>query len=260
MFKITEPTVVSFSGGRTSAYMLWRVLQENNGLPKETYVCFANTGKEDPSTLRFVKACEDNWKVKIYWLEFIPENPKFKEVNFETASRDGKPFSDLITKRNYLPNPVARFCTSELKVLTIDRFMKSKGIDEYETMVGIRADEQRRAAKMKDGKITPLVKAGTTQEDVQKFWLTHNFDLALEFRDGVTPLGNCDLCYLKGAKQIQSIIGMDPDRATWWAKQERKIGGTFRNDRPSYTEMQKFSKEQTDMFNSDGSISCFCGD
>jgi hypothetical protein len=45
-FIITEPTVISFSGGRTSAHLLWRVLQSNSGLPEEAIVCFANTGKE----------------------------------------------------------------------------------------------------------------------------------------------------------------------------------------------------------------------
>ena len=50
-YKILEPTVISFSGGRTSAYMLWKILEANNGLPDEAIVCFANTGKEEEATL-----------------------------------------------------------------------------------------------------------------------------------------------------------------------------------------------------------------
>ena len=53
-FQILEPTVISFSGGRTSGYMLWRILQANNGLPEEAIVTFANTGKEEEATLEFV--------------------------------------------------------------------------------------------------------------------------------------------------------------------------------------------------------------
>jgi len=72
-FKIIEPTVISFSGGRTSAYMLWRVLQSNNGLPADAIVCFANTGKEEEATLEFVRDCALNWGVNIHWLEFTSE-------------------------------------------------------------------------------------------------------------------------------------------------------------------------------------------
>jgi 3'-phosphoadenosine 5'-phosphosulfate sulfotransferase (PAPS reductase)/FAD synthetase len=65
-YLITEPTCISFSGGRTSAYMLWKVLQAHGGkLPDEAIVLFANTGKEDEATLQFVKDCEVNWNVKI---------------------------------------------------------------------------------------------------------------------------------------------------------------------------------------------------
>jgi hypothetical protein len=70
-FKIIEPTVISFSGGRTSAYMLWRILESNNGLPEEAIVIFANTGKEDEETLKFVKNCSVNWNVPIVLCEGI---------------------------------------------------------------------------------------------------------------------------------------------------------------------------------------------
>jgi hypothetical protein len=47
-FLINEPTCISFSGGRTSAYMLYRKLEANNmTLPSDEIVCFANTCKEE---------------------------------------------------------------------------------------------------------------------------------------------------------------------------------------------------------------------
>ena len=50
-YLISEPTVISFSGGRTSGFMLWKVLQAHGGkLPAEAIVCFANTGKEEEAT------------------------------------------------------------------------------------------------------------------------------------------------------------------------------------------------------------------
>ena len=111
-FKITQPTCISFSGGRTSAYMLWRVLQTNGGMPADTVVCFANTGKEVEATLRFVRDCAEHWQVPIRWLEYVPMEPGFALIDFDRASRQGEPFEALIRKRQYLPNPVARGCTS----------------------------------------------------------------------------------------------------------------------------------------------------
>ncbi|HBO79850.1 MAG TPA: Nin-like protein, partial [Cupriavidus sp.] len=81
-FKIDQPTCISFSGGRTSAYMLWRVLQANSGLPADTVVCFANTGKEVEATLRFVRDCATHWHVPVHWLEYQPEAPGFVRVDF----------------------------------------------------------------------------------------------------------------------------------------------------------------------------------
>ena len=98
-YLITEPTIISFSGGRTSGYMLWKCLEAHNGkLPDDAKVCFANTGKEDEATLKFVNDCAVNWNVDIIWLEFRDNEQKFEVVTYETASRNGEPFEALIDK------------------------------------------------------------------------------------------------------------------------------------------------------------------
>ena len=258
--------------------MLWRVLQENNGLPEEAKVCFANTGKEDEATLRFVDRCSKEWGVQIVWVEYAEAEEtkdRSRVVTFETASRDGEPFEAIIRRRNYLPNPVSRFCTVEMKVRAIHRYLKSIGWTEWDSMLGIRADEQRRLAKIgnqdygkHEEKIAPLGRAGVTKEMVGEFWRNQPFDLELPNINGVTYHGNCDLCFLKGTSQTMSLIQEKPERAIWWAKMEalalalasKPEGARFRKDRPSYAEMMKFAQEQTDFFGNDETIPCFCGD
>jgi len=279
-YRITGPTCISFSGGRTSAFMLYKVLEAHQmSLPDDAIVCFANTGKEDEATLRFVRDCSVNWNVPIKWLEYqVSEKvaDRWRLVDFDTASRNGEPFEALIRKRNYLPNPVARFCTVELKVRAIHRYLKTIGWTEWDSMLGIRADEPRRLAKIgnqdygkHEEKCAPLGQAGITKEDVGKFWRSQPFDLGLPNNNGVTMHGNCDLCFLKGGSQVLSLIAEKPERAIWWAKMEalalalasKPSGAVFRSDRPSYASMLQFSKDQTNLFDpKEEAISCFCGD
>ena len=238
--------------------MLWRVLHSNNGLPEEAMVVFCNTGKEAEETLQFVHDCETHWNVKIHWAEYRSEAPGYALVDFQTASRNGEPFEQLINKKKYLPNPVARFCTQDLKVNVIKKVFPLK---QFVTFIGIRADEPRRVAKMKnnqDEKICPLANDGITKEDVMKFWSEHSFDLGLKVINGVTVLGNCDLCFLKGVSQKLAIIKDMPERAVWWATQENNIGARFRKDHFDYSEMAKHTQKQISMF--EEPISCFCGD
>lgn len=276
-FKIDGPTSLSFSGGRTSGYMLWRVLEANGGaLPEGVEVCFANTGKEREETLKFVRDCGRRWGVPIRWLEFRDDEHGVAVVEFETASRKGEPFEAIIRKRNYLPNPIARFCTVELKIQPQRHYLRSLGWTDWDDMVGIRADEPRRVAKIRANpsgghagpeRILPLAEAGITKKDVAAFWKSQPFDLGLHAVNGVTMEGNCDLCFLKGTNIVFTSIKAEPSRAVWWAKQERSItnakivdGGRFRNDRLSYQEMHDYALAQTDMFGADESIECFCGD
>jgi len=251
--------------------MLYKILEAHNmTLPDDAYVCFANTGKEDEATLRFVNQCEKEWNVKIHWLEYTNDEPRFKIVNFESASRNGEPFQELIKKRQYLPNPVTRFCTSELKIRTINKYLRSIGWEDHsekEDWIGIRADEPRRAAKITDKSRIPLFTSGITVKDVHEFWQSQTFNLELPSFNGRTLHGNCDLCFLKPAAQILSLIQEKPERAIWWAKMEalalasKPSGAVFRSDRPNYQSMHQFANDQIDMFdeNEEG-IACFCGE
>jgi len=118
--RIDGPAVISFSGGRTSGMLLWGILDAYDGqLPEDVHVLFANTGKELPETLDFVQECGQRWQVPIACLEYADHDEpqqRWKLVDYQLASRNGEPFSDLIGRKGVLPNPVMRLCTSELKI------------------------------------------------------------------------------------------------------------------------------------------------
>ena len=57
-YRVPRPAVISFSGGRTSGYLLKHVIDAYGGrLPEGLFVAFANTGMERPETLGFVHIC-----------------------------------------------------------------------------------------------------------------------------------------------------------------------------------------------------------
>jgi len=287
-FHIYEPSVISFSGGRTSGYMLYRIIEEHGGrLPDYVHVVFANTGREMPETLDFVEHCAKAWHVDIVWVELSDYfkagvytkgrhkgKPIYKAttkiVNHATASRNGEPFEILLRRRNYLPNVVQRFCTSELKIRRIGQYLETIGTIENQ-YIGIRADEARRAAKIKGKReqgremVLPLYDARIIARDIGVFWKAQPFDLQLPNNDGVTDWGNCDLCFLKGYDKKMSIIRARPDLAEWWIKQEREISGRhevnrrFNKDHPTYSEMLDGVNGQPELLGFDDSFSCYCG-
>jgi len=272
-YRIEGPALVSFSGGRTSGYLLWHILDAFDGaLPENVHVAFANTGKEMPETLDFVQRCGQEWSVPITWLEYDPEaEHKTKTVSHNSAARNGEPYVALTAGKAFLPNPVKRFCTTELKVRRFKVMMRHwLGYDHWSNIIGIRADEPRRAVRqMKPTRdrwhnVMPLVYADVTAEIVGKFWQAQGFDLALPNINGTTPYGNCDLCFLKSAATIQGIMRDRPDLAKWWLDQEaiprgKGGGATFRADRPSYAAMFDNVSRQGDFFDDGpGILDCMC--
>jgi 3'-phosphoadenosine 5'-phosphosulfate sulfotransferase (PAPS reductase)/FAD synthetase len=204
-FRVEGPALISFSGGRTSAYMLWRIIHAWGGyLPADVVVQFCNTAKEREETLRFVHEVESRWGIRVHWLEWRPrptealrpslaawldadpdraylvEPVGYAVVGYNSASRAGEPFMALIAMKQYAPNAVTRFCSMTLKVETAKRFaQRDLGWTHWKNVVGLRHDEGHRvlkalarndAAKEPFRAVMPLANGRITKRDVLDFW------------------------------------------------------------------------------------------
>jgi 3'-phosphoadenosine 5'-phosphosulfate sulfotransferase (PAPS reductase)/FAD synthetase len=270
-----KPGWAAVSGGRTSGYMLARIIGAHRvsrtPIPDGFAFFFCNTGLEDERTYRFVERMAIDWGVNIRWLEYERTSEPVvritgnsfqigchgvKEVDFHTASRNGEPFRKVIEVRRdfraiakglgaILPNPAQRFCSGELKERTMARFYESQfGKVPRVEMVGIRADEESRVAGIRKKQAAfrdiraPLVDDHVDEDDVLSFWANNDFDLEIPNDPELgTYYGNCVGCFLKNKKKMARIAAGSPQDLEWFAAAEEEFGVRFRNDRPSYREI-----------------------
>ena len=205
-----QPFHISFSGGRTSAYMT-KLLLDNWSDDYEFIVTFANTGLEHPKTLEFVHNCDKYFGFNTVWLEAVVQHgkraaPTHKVVTFETASRSGEPFEEVIKKYG-IPNAAFPGCTRDLKLAPIHSYLRDIGLEpnKVPTAIGIRSDETRRVnpKTAKDRKlIYPLIDPWPRdKQDVLDWWEDQEFDLEIDEFEG-----NCQGCFKKSlAKHFQQI-------------------------------------------------------
>lgn len=253
-YLIPPPALISFSGGRTSGYMLHEIVRAYDGrLPDDVVVAFANTGKEREETLRFVHECATRWGVRVRWLEWRDTEAGFDEVGFNSASRQGEPFAALIAKKGgRLPNWSERWCTQYLKVQTMFAFVRSElGLEpgQYAEVIGLRADEEMRMWRGReradrDGRVVayPLGTAKITKRDVMSFWARSDFDLDLS-----PGAGNCDLCFLKSQRTRAALMRQWPGSAAWWIEAEQRTAGFF-DRRTRYADLAAQVRAQGHLF------------
>lgn len=243
--------------------MLDQIL-ERWGDSREIVICFANTGKEEEETLRFVDAVDRNFcqprGYKVHWLEAIIHHgerkaPTAKEVTYETASRAGEPFEEAIKKYGIF-NKSYPNCTGRLKSEPMNWWVRNvigweKG--SYETAIGIRADEIDRVSARKDDNrwIYPLVEWGFRKRDVSQYMERFDWDLKLPG----DHWGNCDVCWKKSFRKLMTRAQEDESVFDWWAEMEEKYGHitrgksqsenrVFFRDKKSAKDIVKMSKEE----------------
>jgi hypothetical protein len=191
--------VINFSGGKTSAMMT--ILNYREG----DLVIFADTGREHPKTYKFINDFEAHEGIPII------------RVMFEGG------FRGMLEKAKwkYIPNRVKRGCTIELKIKTAKRWLRANhGKQNYEWLVGFRADEERRVKGYEQRQAYihprfPLYEAGIDKAQVNEFWSKKPYNLEIP-----AILGNCTLCFLKGKNAIINIMRSYPELANEWIEDE----------------------------------------
>jgi len=202
---------ISFSGGRTSAYMA-KLLIDNWSDRYDFIITFANSGLEHPKTLDFVHNCDAHFGFNTVWLEAVVHDGRVasthKVVNHATAARKGEPFEAVIQKYG-IPNTAFPYCTRELKINPMNSYLRSLGLDykTTPTAIGIREDEKRRVSKAAG--VTqiyyPLIDVWPTDKaEILDWWSKQSFDLGIDEFEG-----NCQGCYKKSFKKHFMQIDRD---------------------------------------------------
>lgn len=217
---------VSFSGGKTSAYMA-HLIKTHLSDQYETVFIMANTSRERGETLEFADRCDRAWGLNLVYVEAVI-NPVFGEgtthrvVTFDTAARNGEVFAEMI-KVYGIPNMDFEPCNRELKLNAMKSYMRSIGWTDYQTAIGIRMDESRRvnpAAAAANKVIYPLIDLWPRDlQDVETFWEDQPFTLELQPHEG-----NCKGCFKKSDKKLFRSVLERPQDFDWHREMEAKYG------------------------------------
>ena len=251
-YRVPRPAVISFSGGRTSGYLLKRIVDAYDGrLPDDIAVAFCNTGMEREETLNFVHICQTEWRVPVHWLEYDWDAPhRTRIVDHATAARNGEPYAALIDRKGFVPSVTLRFCSGYLKRDRIEAFARHRlGLKRWHSVIGLRADEPRRVWRMRArncgsrtgaSAVLPLADSGVREADVIEWWKHQPFDLGIP-----SYAGNCTLCHLKGRAKLIRIIRENPALADWWIEQEAKVANRTGPDGRACDSMKRFRLRET---------------
>ena len=200
--------VVSFSGGRTSAYLCYLMKQL---FGDDVDFVFMDTGAEHPKTYEFIRKVNKEFNLNLVCLRvkinpILGQGNSYEVVSIDDICHDLKPFSDMMQKYG-TPYFGGAFCTQMMKGKPYVSYCNDKyGKGNYESWVGIRIDEPTR---LNDKKFRYLAEISDFEkQDVLDWWNAQGFNL-----DIPEPLGNCVFCVKKGNNKIAYATRLEPEYA-----------------------------------------------
>tara|TARA_R110002020_G_scaffold164763_1_gene351731 strand:+ start:312 stop:1145 length:834 start_codon:yes stop_codon:yes gene_type:complete len=261
----------SLSGGKTSSYIAANYKADYNVFSLVRIEdCKFKDEKirlevEDRLQAPFIGTAEDD---EIIYTMLDLEQYIGRPISWTT----GETFEKIIENHGgYLPNKMARYCTTDLKTMPILKWIYKEIGEPVFMRFGFRANETSRAKNMlskvdsegytivkatfekhADGRNKwvdkryckpefPLIKDGIFKDKIEAFWKGKTVRFAY--------MNNCAGCHWRSPLLIKHMSNKLPDKIKWFADQEKKGGGTWRSD-CNYSDVIKW-KTQLQLFDTD---------
>ena len=209
--------VVSFSGGRTSAY-LCKVMIDTFGRENVDFI-YMDTGAEHPKTYGFIKRVNEHFNLNLTCLQGdfnqpVGEGHTYNVVDINELKHDpANGVYGQLMKKYGVPTLASAWCTSRMKEETHDKYCDDKyGKENYITWIGIRADEPNRLNIGKNPLLRYMAEiTDFEKQDVIHWWSKMPFDLEID-----EHLGNCVFCFKKGHSKIALAARDEPELLAQW--------------------------------------------
>ena len=199
-FKINKFTpeyhILSLSGGKDSTALAFYIKENMPEVFEKLELVFCDTECELPETYDYLN------KIEIFLDKRI------------TRLKPEKNFEHIMTTSGYLPSPIRRWCTVELKTKPFKNYIKQKLKGVVFLYIGIRADELFRAKfnKYKNDKIKevyPFVENGLVKNDIEDILKSSGINLPKYYE--WSNRSGCYFCPYQTKKNWINLYKNHPD-------------------------------------------------
>jgi hypothetical protein len=206
--------VVSFSGGRTSAYLVWLMKD------KADFV-FMDTGAEHPKTYEFIRDIVKHWNIKLTCLQGDFNQPLGEGHSYNVVLVDDLKHNPVngvygqMMRKYGVPTISSAWCTNRMKEETFNKYCNGTyGKGNYVTWLGMRIDEPKRLHIGKNQRLRYLAEISDFEKsDILQWWKKQPFDLQID-----EHLGNCVFCFKKMSAKVALAERDEPELFKEWLR------------------------------------------